>query len=184
MRSDLLPIRAFVAAAIGSAALTACEQPLDLAGSEGRASAGPVSESHLMDRSATLLLERVTRDGKRVTVDLVYRPTEVDEAPRTAEIWLQLSDALAFTSAVPGDALVAADKELVAQAREGGQVRLVIYSTSNVSRVAAGVLATLQLEMVGDGPATVDIRARLPGGAPAPAHPRVRLPDNTTVVGG
>ena len=116
-----------------------------------------------------------------VRLDFNRRPGK--QGPRVAEILLGHSDNLAFVSAEAQGAVTAAGKELVAQARDGGVVRLVNVGTASLTELESGPLARLDLRKTGTGPATLKVLPEMPIFAPAEANQGLLLPE-PLVVGG
>jgi len=85
----------------------------------------------------------------KVTVNLDFFVEEGREAPRMAEVYLKMSDNLKFLSAQPGSAAQEASKDVIAQARDGQQVRVTIFSSANLNTLPSGQWATLEFEVSG-----------------------------------
>ncbi|PKN56104.1 MAG: hypothetical protein CVU56_17870 [Deltaproteobacteria bacterium HGW-Deltaproteobacteria-14] len=152
-------------------AAAGCAEPV--AGPAATAVDGPPSFD------TTLGLQLVERTASRAVVDLWYAPTEGQAGPRAMELWLRLPGGVTLASADAGEAATAAGKTLVAQAHENHELRLVIYGTASLDRVAAGRLASLRLDVTAPGPAgslQLELLDRLPIFAPAEANSGLRLP--------
>jgi hypothetical protein len=107
-------------------------------------------------------------DASLCTVQLQYHP----ETPlaRAAELFFRHSANLRFERAVSGDALASVDKQLVAQTRQPGEVRLVAFSPTNTLEIPAGMFATLTFARTDAERATVEIVRDRPMFAPAVAN--------------
>lgn len=142
-------------------ALSAC-------GSAGEASSGevPVDPPEVVEAQGNQLLLR-SADGV-LNLELV-RGTR-GEAPRMAEIFVKLSGPIRFSSALRGEALEKAGKQLAAQPREDGTVRLVVFASDNTERIESGVLAKLVVERTAPGEASATIEVRQPILAPREAN--------------
>ena len=161
-------------------AASGCAEPV--AGPAATAVDGPPSFD------TTLGLQLVERTANRAVVDLWYAPAEGQAGPRAMELWLRLPDGVTLASAEAGEAATAAGKTLVAQAHEGNELRLVIYGTASLDRVAAGRIASLQLNVDDTiagaaGPVQLELLDRLPIFAPAEANVGLLLPA-PLVIGG
>lgn len=104
--------------------------------------------------------------GARVSYTLEAGKT----GPRVGEIVLKLSPSLRFVSAVTGQSLKDAGKELVAQPLVDGTVRLVFLSATNTQTLGSGDLATLQLERISNEPGKVEFVLGKPLFAPQEAN--------------
>jgi hypothetical protein len=85
----------------------------------------------------------------KVTVNLDFFVEDGREAPRMAEVYLKMSDNLKFLSAQAGSAAQEAGKDVIAQARDGQQVRVTIFSSANLNTLPSGQWATLEFEVSG-----------------------------------
>lgn len=121
------------------------------------------------------LAAHVSCEGSACTAEFTYQPAA--PAARVAELRLAYSDNLRFVAASPGAALEAADKDLVAQAREPGVVRLVAFSASSTANIGPGVLATLRFERSGEERARLEILTDRPLFAPALANRGLTVSD-------
>ncbi|MCU0661490.1 MAG: hypothetical protein MUC50_04085 [Myxococcota bacterium] len=100
----------------------------------------------------------------------MFERTLDSAGPRVAELRLSLSPDLTFVSAQAGSALSESGKELIAQAEDGGVVRLVAVSASSVAEIGSGVLATVKVQRRGSGPSTAELLLETPLFAPAEAN--------------
>ena len=160
-------------------------------GCEPQASPEPVEQPAIDDNDpiedldATLSLVSADVPGDAVAVDLIYRPAENMERPRTVEVWLKTSPGLTFESAEPLDATLTSGKSLVAQAKPDHEVRLVLFSTANLDRLPPGGIARLHFTASnGSQNETVELLDRRPMFAPAAADKGVLLPEPLTVSAG
>lgn len=171
--------RAMVCCGVALAALalgaSGCAEPEG--GSAAVAADGPPSFD------TTLGLQLVAHSADSAVIDLWYAPDEGQPGPRAMELWLRLPDTATLAAAEIGEAATAAGKTLVAQPQGDHDLRLVIYGTASLDRVAGGRLATLRLTLATPGPATVELLERLPIFAPAEANTGLRLPP-PLVIGG
>lgn len=128
------------------------------------------SEAESLER--TILKLRATEADKTVDVDVdvVFGLGAGAVGPRIAEVVLSHSKGLKFVSCEKGDAVVAAQKELVVQAPEEGQVRTVIFASSNISELPDGTLMTCRFVREGGGAQTIDISTDKPIFAPAESN--------------
>ena len=138
-------------------------------------------EASLGNATLQITVLEQTEDALSVRLDFNRRPDK--QGPRVAEILLRHSDNLAFVSAEVQGAVTEAGKELVAQAKDGGVVRLVVFGTTSLSELESGPLARLDLKKTGPGKATLSILPEMPIFAPAPANQGLLLPE-PLVVGG
>lgn len=100
--------------------------------------------------------------------------------PRMAEVIVQHSEDLALVESTALDGAVTGEKQVVAQARSGGKVRLVVFSSSNLNPLGAGDWAALRFRKVSSGPADVAIAYDRTAFAPAALTPG---PDNLRIDG-
>ena len=94
-----------------------------------------------------LSLSKDKVESGKVTVNLDFFVEEGREAPRMAEVYLKMSDNLKFLSAQAGSAAQEASKDVIAQARDGQQVRVTIFSSANLNTLPSGQWATLEFEV-------------------------------------
>lgn len=85
----------------------------------------------------------------KVSVNLDFFIEEGRDAPRMAEVYLKMSDNLKFLGAQPGSAAREASKDVIAQAQDGQQVRVTIFSSANLNTLSSGQWAVLEFEMNG-----------------------------------
>ncbi|MGM0577191.1 MAG: hypothetical protein ACQEXJ_15810 [Myxococcota bacterium] len=175
----LLRLALVLALAVAAAG---CDKPVDVGGSTGD-EATPEETTEPLDPTPTLALSLVERSGDEVVVELTYNPPEGVEGPRTAELWLHHSDGLAFEAAEAQAALEAAGKRLVVQQKDGGELRTIVFSTTDPSRVGGGPLVRYHFRAEGGGAATVELLERMPVFAPSAANRGLHLPE-PLVVGG
>jgi hypothetical protein len=90
-------------------------------------------------------------------------------SPRVAEIWVAHADGIVFESAEAGDSLTRAEKQLVAQERDG-RVRLVVFSAGNTNSIESGTIAELRFRRNGAARARFEILSESPIFAPAKAN--------------
>ena len=83
----------------------------------------------------------------KISVNLNFALEDGREAPRMAEVYLKMSDNLKFLSAQAGSAAQEASKDVIAQARDGQQVRVTIFSSANLNTLSSGQWAVLEFEV-------------------------------------
>ncbi len=109
-----------------------------------------------------LSLSKDKVESGKVTVNLDFFVEDGREAPRMAEVYLKMSDNLKFVSAQAGSAAQEASKDVIAQARDGQQVRVTIFSSANLNTLSSGQWAALEFEVNGSdaSEATLEIVRR------------------------
>ena len=95
-----------------------------------------------------LSLSKEKVESGKISVNLNFVVEEGREAPRMAEVYLKMSDNLKFTQAQAGSAAQEASKDVIAQAREGQQVRVTIFSSANLNTLSSGQWAVLEFEVI------------------------------------
>ncbi len=143
-----------------------------------RGPAAPIEDS-----GTTLSLAAAGESADLVTVRLDYRRRAEQEGPRAAELFVALSDNLAYDSSEAGAAALAAGKQLVVQDKGGGELRVLLFGTQSLDRLDSGALLSLDLRRTGAGPATVEVLDRQPLFAPAESNTGVLLPEPLTLDG-
>ncbi len=91
-------------------------------------------------------------------------------APRVVEVFLRPTPNLKLVKSEAGDSLIAAGKQAIFRQTDDGLIRVVAYSASNTETLDTGVLAELQFERTGDGPAQIEIVKDRPLLAPSGAN--------------
>ncbi len=168
-------------AGLGALLLLACQGAP--APSEGPPASEPESAAEASLANTTLELTVLDQSEDTLSVRLDFNRRSDKQGPRVAEILLRLSDNLRFVSAEAQDAVTTAGKELVAQAKDGGVVRLVIFGTTSLSELESGPLARLEFRKTGAGKATLSVLPEMPIFAPVEANQGLLLPE-PLVVGG
>ena len=95
-----------------------------------------------------LSLSKEKVESGKVLVNLLFDLEDGREAPRMAEIYLKMSDNLKFVQAQAGSVAQAASKDVIAQAREGQQVRVTIFSSANLNTLSSGQWAVLEFDVI------------------------------------
>jgi len=124
-----------------------------------------VVETDLHELSLSLVEES---DGV-VTVELLYARPPDAAGPRMMELFLRPSDGLKYLSGKPLSAVEKAGKQLVLQEQENGDVRTVVFATTNLDRLASGPLVRYRFSLTSGSGAAVEMVDRRPVFAPAEA---------------
>lgn len=95
-----------------------------------------------------LSLSKEKVESGKISVNLNFAMEEGRDAPRMAEVYLKMSDNLKFIQAQPGSVAAAANKDVIAQAREAQQVRVTIFSSGNLNTLSSGQWAVLEFEVI------------------------------------
>lgn len=144
--------------------LTACEE------------SSPVTrlpEKDPYGNSWPMRLEMVQGDSvERGSVEVVMNLyKQKDHAgPRVMELTLKHSPSLKYISAIAGEALQQAGKQLIVQTPGSDRVRAVAYSSISLQDIDTGTLLSLRFERKEPGKATVEILTEKPIFAPAAAN--------------
>lgn len=166
--------------AASSVAAAACDTTVDPGGARSEAepaARAPGDEEITPDDVSALWLSAEAQGGAEVVVSAQFSRGRSMSGPRVAEHLVHLSPNLRFVGADPGAALDAADKELIAQVRGEGEVRLVMLSSTNMNTIETGELYRLKVEKLGTEPALVELvnESDQPLFAPADAAEGLRL---------
>ena len=168
-------------AGLGALLILACQG--GPAPSEGPPASEPEGGADTSLAKTTLQLTVLDQSEDALSVRLDLNRRADSQGPRVAEILLRHSDNLRFVSTEAQEAVTTAGKELVAQARDDGVVRLVIFGTTSLSELDSGPLARLEFRKTGTGKATLSVLPEMPIFAPAAANQGLLLPE-PLVVGG
>lgn len=177
-----IPLRQVALALACGAAVAGCS------GEEGAApplppAAEAPTEAPAPEQEATLALYAAEATPDQLQVDLRFRREAGVEGPRAVEIFLQLSENLTLEGFEPLDAAQAAGKTLVVQEPRPGEVRVILYATSNLAPLESGGLARLRLARRDASASRVDFIAERVNLAPAAAAQGLRLAE-PLVLGG
>ena len=171
-----------VLAFVVSIGVSACDQVVSK-GASMAPMAAPAVDAPVEQRSVTLDLIEVELKDDLWTVDVFYNRSADQEAPRVMELQLALGDGLVFHSALAGEALERADKDLVAQARDEGIVRLVAFASTNVAHIESGVIARLVFRVHNAAQAEVTLLPHMPIFEPGGANQGLLLAEPLTLGG-
>ena len=126
---------------------------------------------------ATLALSVAEQGPGYVLVDLVFNPAPGTALPRVAEVWLAHGPGMAYESVTALDATVKSGKTLVAQPKENGEVRTILYSAGSLATIQAGSIARYRFKVAEDGsPLWLEVKERMPTFAPVEANTGIMLP--------
>jgi len=159
------PATAALALALGACAESAPALPERNHGAPGEAGRPPAVETV----APVLMLSPPASAASEVAFTLSYERPANRPAPRLAEFRFQFGAGLSFERAEALDAVVAAEKQLVAQERPGNMLRLLIFSSGNIHTLDDGALVRLFFRRTGEGPRTLELLDRRPFFAPAEA---------------
>ncbi len=102
-----------------------------------------------------------------ITVDVHFARPTATLGPRMAELVLHAEGPVTYERGDALAALTAAGKQLVAQPRDGGDVRLAMFATTNTATLDSGPLARITFRRAGPGPVTFRLLPRVPMFAPS-----------------
>ena len=139
---------------------------------------GPKStdDSDPPDRPTLSLI--VSANDDDVVLDVRYGRPDEAVAPRIAELVITHSPGLAFGSCQKGYVLEQAQKNLIVQKRNPGELRAVAYSSSNLLDISSGILMTCQFERIDAAPQEIGLSTQKPIFAPAEANTGLLVDDN------
>ncbi len=131
--------------------------------------------------SLTLSVTRIDRRAAMLEVALKYNRGNANRGPRLMELFLQHSDSLKYVSCVSGQAILSAGKELVSQIKQNARLRTLVYSTSNLSELESGTIATYVFQISGSDEAAIEILTDSPIFAPPEANRGLIVSDPLTI---
>ena len=108
--------------------------------------------------------------GRDSDLSIMRSSPDAARDPRMLELWLKTTNVAAVAHSEPGEALTAAHKELTIQDKGNGLFCVLAFSSSNVTPIGPGEIATLELERDADGPMRVEILTDRPMFAPQEAQ--------------
>ena len=176
--------RLLVALAVG--ACSAPSETAPTAAAEPAVAPAPVPAIETQNPVAneTLRLATVTSSDSQLVVDVLYAPRAEQPGPRAVELHLRASPSLTYVSGSALEAASRAGKQLVVQGADTGALRVLLYGTGSLDRIAAGALCRLTFSRAPGQPATLELQPHMPVFAPAEANDGVLLGGPLTVGGG
>lgn len=161
-------------AAVLLLSMLACQAEPAASSATGAPVVAPPSAALPVAEGPSLTLAAQPSEGG-VAVDVRFQKKPGRDGPRTVELWLAHDAGLALEGATPGDAALRAQKQVVAQTPEAGEVRVVLFGTASLERLEDGVFATVRFKQIAPGRHSVQLLERRPAFAPADTELGVTL---------
>ncbi len=126
------------------------------------------------EQSTTLALAAAETPGG-IAVDIAYARQASSEAPRMAELLIDVDGPVAHERSERLDAAARAGKDVVVLPRDDGSLRVLVFTTQNLTRLDSGPLARLHLRRTGPGPVRFELVGQPTIFAPPEANTAVTL---------
>ena len=143
---------------------------------------GP-GEPPQQEQTTTLAFSLLEETAGEVVLDVTYLRPDNGAEPRMMELFVAIPEGFLLAGSEALESTTEAGKDLLVQAAEGSQLRLIIMSTKNLNTLDSGPLARLRLHQATGAAGKIEFIDRHPIFAPVEADKGVTLGEPLNVGG-